>query len=220
MVAQAEQQYVPSQKQTWLFEAPFVQNSNSQESYIHPESEIAWELWEEEFRRHNQKFRKEMAAKIGSTTNHPLQFLVKKGKGGKTVWRTAKDLRVDAGHIVPVVTLKKRGWKTERLAVQDRRLNQSDGGKMGATGTGRKIQVIDIRGVPVDLQTAKKYVEMGLLSQSVVNQAKTHKGWTPDGEFFFALSESQNSIPQFNQPEVRHTSHTAQQYLFEAPLNL
>jgi hypothetical protein len=145
---------------------------------------------EEEYRRHNQKFRREMANKIGSVTNHPLQFLVKQGQGRKWVFRTAKDRRVDAGHVTPVMTLRKRGSTTERLAVQDRRLNRSDGAKMGVAGKGKRIKVLDIAGVPVDLDSVRKYIQMGLLANTWL-KAKSHRGWKAPGnkELEFALGE-------------------------------
>jgi hypothetical protein len=146
-------------------------------------------LSEEEFRRHNRTFRKQMAKTIGDTPKHPLKFLIKQGKGGQWIWRTAKDRRIDAGHVTPVTTLEKRGHTTERLAIQDRTLNRSDGGKMAATGKGKTIKVIDIAGVPVDVETAKKYVKMGLLDASVVDKADAHPGWKGDGEFSFCMGE-------------------------------
>jgi hypothetical protein len=167
-------------------------------------TELEWEQWqrelEEEYRRFNRQFRRTMAQQIHQDPRHPLQFLVKNGKGGKAVWRTAKDRRVDAGHVTPVMTLAARSHTTERLAVQDRSLNRSDGAKMGATGKGSKIEVIDIKGVPVDVATARQWVEQGLLPASYVSdryiQANKDKGWTANGELFYAVGLNKDLVSE------------------------
>jgi hypothetical protein len=170
----------------------FANLYGSSEYYLEPELE-------EEYRRHNRKFRREMANKIGSVVNHPLQFMVKQGKGRKWVFRTAKDRRVDAGHVTPVVTLRKRGYTTERLAIQDRKLNRSDGARMRIAGKGKRIKVVDVAGVPVDIDTVRKYVQMKLLNATWL-KAKRHQGWKVPGnkELEFALSEFHDwlSLPE------------------------
>jgi len=181
----------------------FTNRYGSSEYYLDPELE-------EEYRLHNRKFRREMATKIGSMSNHPLQFLVKQSKVGKWVFRTAKDRRVDAGHVTPVMTLRKRGSTTERLAVQDRRLNRSDGAQMGIAGKGKRIKVLDIAGVPVDTDTVRKYIQMGLLARKWLI-AKPHRGWKAPGnkELEFALGEFHDwvSLPGRSVEGFRSTSY-------------
>ncbi|PJJ60173.1 polymorphic toxin type 5 domain-containing protein [Hymenobacter chitinivorans] len=167
-------------------------------------TELEWEQWqqelEEEYRRFNRQFRRTMAQTIHQDPKHPLQFLVKDGKGGKPVWRTAKDRRVDAGHVTPVMTLSAQNRTKEHLAIQDRSLNRSDGAKMGATGKGTKIEVINIKGVPVDVETARKWVEQGLLPASYVSgryiQDHKAKGWTADGELFYAVGLNKDLVSE------------------------
>jgi hypothetical protein len=192
-------------KNYWLFEAPFITDypkyypfNNRSLQEIERQLEQEWESpevsyvnyeLEEEYRRHNRRFRREMAAKIGSQINHPLQFLIKR-IAGKYIFRRAKERRIDAGHITPVITLKKRGYLTERLAIQDRQLNRRDGAQMRVTGKGKRIQVLDIAGIPVDKSTVEKYVKKGLLAPKWL-RAKLHKGWKAptDKELFFAIAE-------------------------------
>ncbi|UOQ68151.1 polymorphic toxin type 5 domain-containing protein [Hymenobacter volaticus] len=155
---------------------------------------------EEEYRKFNRQFRRTMAQTIAKDGKHPLGFLVKDGKGGKPVWRSAKDRRVDAGHVTPVLTLSRRKQLTERLAIQDRHLNRSDGARMGARGRGSTIQVIDIKGVPVDVATARKWNAQKLLPDYYVTPAyiEAHrvKGWSANGELFFAVGSQKDLISE------------------------
>jgi hypothetical protein len=97
---------------------------------------------DEEYRKKNQKFRafvKSMATK----PDHALGFL------SKMVDRNGRWL-FDAGHVVPVLALKRRGTKLERLVVEDRTLNRSK--------QARKIgSIINIEGVPVDCASVDRW---------------------------------------------------------------
>ncbi|UOQ51423.1 polymorphic toxin type 5 domain-containing protein [Hymenobacter cellulosivorans] len=107
---------------------------------------------------------------------------------------------MDAGHVTPVMTLAAKGHTKEHLAIQDRSLNRSDGAKMGITGKGTKIEVINIKGVPVDVETARKWVEQGQLSAYYVTnryiQDHKAKGWTADGELFFAVGLNKDLVSE------------------------
>jgi hypothetical protein len=178
------------QQNQWLFEPPITLNSSFFNTDITPAGESDRELYEQ-YRRYNQQFRGEMANLIGNTPNHPLKFLVKKGLGGTVVWRNAKDLRIDAGHVNPVMIMKKLGHRKERLAIQDRKFNRRDGAIMKATGKGKRVKVVMLRGVPIDYDTLKKYISQGYLHRSWIDKVQTHLGWTPqlEQEIHLALGE-------------------------------
>ncbi|MDF7811296.1 polymorphic toxin type 5 domain-containing protein [Hymenobacter sp. YC55] len=170
------------------------------EAFLEVEREQLEREQEEEYRKFNRQFRRNMAQTIANDGKHPLGFLIKDGKGGKPVWRSAKDRRVDAGHVTPVLTLSRRKHLTERLAIQDRHLNRSDGARMGATGKGSTIQVIDIKGVPVDVATARKWNAQKLLPDYYVTPAyiAAHrvKGWSANGELFFAVGSQKDLVSE------------------------
>lgn len=170
------------------------------ETLLESEQEQLEREREEEYRKFNRQFRRTMAQTIAKDGKHPLGFLVKGGKGGKPVWRSAKDRRVDAGHVTPVLTLSRRKHLTERLAIQDRHLNRSDGARMGARGKGSTIQVIDIKGVPVDVATARLWNAQKLLPNYYVTPAyiEAHrvKGWSGNGELFFAVGSQKDLVSE------------------------
>ncbi len=191
------------QQSQWLFEIPFPLNSSFFNTDITPEGESDRELYEQ-YRRYNQQFRGEMANPIGNTPNHPLNFLVKKGLGGKVVWRNAKDLRIDAGHVNPVMIMKKLGHRKERLAIQDRKFNRRDGAIMKATGKGNRVKVVMLRGVPIEHDTLKNmyhkvtYTEVGSrkFNPILVGHHKENKNYTLLWENFMtgSLDKYRNTI--------------------------
>jgi hypothetical protein len=172
-------------KEKWLFEPVF-------ESSFFPDFES-----EEYFRQYNQKFRGEMLETIARSENHPLRFLIEK-INGQWRWKRAKDRRVDAGHVTPVMMLKKRGYKTERLAVQDMSMNRRAGAIMRNTGKSKRIKVLNIAGVPIDQDTVRKYIGLKMLPKKFLN-SPVHKGWTNKElqELFFALGESHDWAAYF-----------------------
>lgn len=142
------------------------------------------------YRRHNQRFRRNMLAEICNDRNHPLSFLVQRGPGG-CVWHRRRDRQIDAGHITPVAVLQRRGWQTERLAIQDRRLNRS----MQAT----PIRVRAIRGIPVEQNTLRQWVNRGLLGPQWL-RARLSRGWQAfdDDDLFFAMGNSHDWLLEFD----------------------
>jgi hypothetical protein len=145
---------------------------------------------EEEFRRHNPRFRREMS-RLARQPSHPLGFWIKK-LGGKLRFRTGSGLRVDAGHVIPVQELKRRGWQRERLMLQLSSLNRSEGAQMGASGRSQRIEGRDVDGVPVELQTLRILAQTYPHLKKYINRRYTTTGWTapsPEGELHFFLDK-------------------------------
>lgn len=86
---------------------------------------------DQEYRRRNQRFRA-FVNRVVRTKHHPLGFLASK-----------RGPAYDAGHVVPVKTLQRRGTRLERLVVEDRRMNRSKQAKSIA-------RIVNVQGVPVD----------------------------------------------------------------------
>jgi hypothetical protein len=143
------------------------------------------------YRRGNQRFRKNVLAEICRASNHPLRFLIVQ-RGSNCVWRSVRDRRIDAGHVTPVAILRQRGSTNERLAVQDRRLNRS----MQAT----PIQVRNIRGIPVEANTARQWIRARLLSPRQWRQAIPSRGRRAfdEADDFFALGTSHDWMTHFD----------------------
>lgn len=112
--------------------------SNSNEQWESAESDVQWFLnaellseLDEEYRKKNRKFRAFVNAAVRAP-NHPLGFLKRR-----------KGIKYDAGHVVPVKHLNRRGTVRERLVVEDRRLNRS---KQAKAVSG----IVKVGGIPVD----------------------------------------------------------------------
>jgi hypothetical protein len=140
---------------------------------------------DEEYRRQNQAFRKFVKNTVAAA-DHPLRFLLRmKDAKGRSLF--------DAGHVIPVKVLQKRGITRERLVVEDRGINR---GKQATKITG----IVKVDGVPVDCASIEKWAKtQPQLAPYVRDCAKDDddrryksQGWySTDGkahEFEFVLS--------------------------------
>lgn len=122
--------------------------------------------FEDEYRSRNRTFRRHVLRTIAAAPAHPLRFLVTMNQRFSRVPRTL----FDAGHVIPVATLRRRGTVLERLAVQRRSANRS----AGATPI---RSVVDVAGVPVDYDSLREWSRHVPALRGYLTGGRRVRGW-------------------------------------------
>jgi hypothetical protein len=136
------------------------------DSAVAPRSHRYAEYGESEYRSRNRAFRRYVLRTILARPDHPLRFLV------TTTNRFSRTPRTlfDAGHVIPVATLRSRGTDLERLVVQQRGLNRS-------TGATPIASVVNVAGVPVDVASLRDWSRFYPQLQGFVQAGRRVRGW-------------------------------------------
>ena len=124
------------------------------------------------------RFREVAIERIIAQEGHLLEFLLDPSTGNFALPASrqhsdlADSITVQIGHVESY-----HGGGTERLALQDAWTNQFEGQYSERYGDIIIREVIDIDGVPVMLQTAKMWEDLGLLPVGTVARSPISGGW-------------------------------------------
>lgn len=125
--------------------------------------------------RHNRTFMNKQLAKILRDKQHPLNFLVDRKR---RIWKSRSHLStrptVQAGH-----GTSKRGGLPEELGLEDSWFNQVSNHRGETQGAVFSKVFIDIKGVPVEMRTAKMWESIGELPKGTVAKSPIVPGWKP-----------------------------------------
>ncbi|WP_372633668.1 SpvB/TcaC N-terminal domain-containing protein [Fodinibius sp.] len=125
------------------------------------------------------KFRRDAARKIRSDEDHPLRFLLDED-GTLRSGRGREELpSVEAGHMRSKYVLDESD--PDRLVLEDADFNSWTGrsveSRRGWVDDAEGVLIGGNSGVPVDLETARMWEELGLLTEGTVAGAPPIRGW-------------------------------------------
>jgi len=148
-------------------------------------------------REFTDMFRGEQARIIASDDTHPLHFLLNEGK-------LVED--VDAGH-----TMMHASGRREMLALEDRSLNRNSYQELQdlRQGEPRRKEAIEIGGVTVELNSAKKWENEGNLPKGTVENALSRPGWTKDLRINDRGAEVAEATGRFSEAQIKRLREIA-----------